>query len=64
MQSEHQIGTGSSKLPITLGKMSGLENEKKTAFSQYWCHKKEKPYEILVCGKLPEDVGLELIEQY
>ena len=34
----------SSQVQVALGKWLTLENEKKTAFSQEWQHKKEKRY--------------------
>ena len=41
-----------------------LANEKKTAVSQDWRHKTEKPsYQSFFYGKLSKEVGLELFEE-
>ena len=54
------IGTGRQSYRSRLIKWLTLENEKKTAVSQNWRHKKEKPsYQSFSLMVISEDVGLE-----
>ena len=52
-------GNGRHRYKSRLVKWLALENEKKTAISQDWRHKKENLHNKVLDGKLSEDAGLE-----